>query len=277
MQKQQLEAFRRWLAEYAAAFFKDDVFVNANLKLKEEHTRRVCDEMNYLTGALGLSESQRVVAETIALFHDLGRYEQFTKYRTFSDAKSVPHGPLAVEVLKRHNVLDDVEPRRRTVIEQAITLHAVRELAGDLDEDILLYCQLIRDADKLDIYYLVTEVDTRPPDDPQARVMINWFPRGEGYSPEVIEAIRACEHIDYTMLKTNIDMKLMELAWVYDLNFPATFAKIKRNRYFEKIVAMLPADEDIAEAARQVLAYRDERMVRFFVEKGCRRGGGGYN
>jgi len=261
MQKQQLEAFRRWFAGYAAGFYKDDVFVNANLRLKEEHTRRVCDEMNYLAESLGLSESQRVVAETIALFHDLGRYEQFTKYRTFSDAKSVLHGPLAVEVLERHNVLDDVEPRQRTVIEQAITLHAAKELAGDLDEDILLYCQLIRDADKLDIYYLVTEVDTRPPDDPQASVMINWFPRGEGYSPRIIEAIRAREPIDYTMLKTHIDMKLMELAWVYDLNFQATFARIKRNRYFEKIVAMLPADENIAKVARQVTAYRDERIV----------------
>ena len=174
-------------------------------------------------------------------------------------------------------MLDNVEPRRRTIIEQAIVLHAARKLANDLDEDIGLFARLIRDADKLDIYYLVTEVDARPPDDPQASVMINWFPRGESYSPEIIEAIRAREYIDYATLKTHIDMKLMELAWVYDLNFQATFARIKRNRYFEKIVAMLPADENIAKVARQVLAYRDERMVRFFVEKGCRRGGGGYN
>ncbi len=41
----------------------------------------------------------------------------------------------------------------------------------------------------------------------------------------------------------------------------ATFAKIKRNRYFEKIIAILPADEDIAEVARQVTAYRDERLA----------------
>ncbi|RKY06234.1 MAG: phosphohydrolase [Planctomycetota bacterium] len=258
MEKQQLEDFRRWFAEYADGFYKDDVFVNANLKLKEEHTRRVCDEMNYLTESLGLSASQRVLAETIALFHDLGRYEQFTKYRTFSDAGSVPHGPLAVEVLDRGNVLVDIEPRRRTVIEQAIKLHAARELADDLDEDIGLFARLIRDADKLDIYYLITEVDTKPPDDPQASVMINWFPRDESYSPRIIEAIRARRHIDYATLKTHIDMKLMQLAWVYDLNFPATFAKIKRNQYLEKIIAMLPADKDIAEAARQVLAYRDE-------------------
>ena len=262
MEKQHLEDFRRWFAEYAAGFYKDDAFVNANLKLKEEHTRRVCDEMNYLTESLGLSESQRVVAETIAMFHDLDRYEQFTKYRTFSDAGSVPHGPLAVEVLERHNVLVDVEPRQRTVIEQAIMLHAVREMADDLDEDIGLFARLIRDADKLDIYYLVTEVDNKPPDDPQASVMINWFPRGDGYSPQIIEAIRAREHIDYAMLKTNIDMKLMELAWVYDFNFQATFARVKRNQYFEKIIAMLPADEDIAEVARQVTAYRDEQLAR---------------
>ena len=48
MQKQQLEAFRRWLAEYAAGYYKDDVFVIANLKLTEPHTRRVCEDVHYL-------------------------------------------------------------------------------------------------------------------------------------------------------------------------------------------------------------------------------------
>ena len=92
--------------------------------------------------------------------------------------------------------------------------------------------------------------------------MINWFPQGEGYSPEIIEAIRTRKHIDYTMLKTHIDMKLINLGWVYDLNFPATFAKIKRNRYLEKLIAMLPAGDDIAKAARQVTAYRDQQLAR---------------
>jgi len=260
MQKHQLEHFKEWYRQYSAKFLAGDVFVDTNLKLKEEHTWRVCEEMNYLTGQLGLDASQRLLAEATALFHDVGRYEQFSRYRTFSDAASTPHGPLGVEVLNSHKVLDVLDDRSAAVIRQAVELHAVKKLPDNLDDEVALLARLIRDADKLDIYYLVTEVDTRPPDDPQASVMINWFPPGKGYSQEMIEAVLARRHIDYAMLKTNVDMKLMQLAWVYDLNFPPTFARLKSRRYLEKIVAMLPATGDIERVARQVLAYRDKRL-----------------
>ena len=42
MQPQQLTEYKQWYADYVAGFYGDDPFINANLKLKEEHTGRVC-------------------------------------------------------------------------------------------------------------------------------------------------------------------------------------------------------------------------------------------
>jgi len=89
VEQKQLDKFWVWFDDYVAGFYGDDEVINANLKLKEKHSRRTCKEMLYLAGELGLEENQRRLSETIALFHDIGRFEQFVKYNTYSDVRSV--------------------------------------------------------------------------------------------------------------------------------------------------------------------------------------------
>ena len=96
MEQEQLEKFRDWFDGYVAGFYGDDEFVNANLKLKEEHSRRTCEEMRYLACELGLSGNQKRIAEVIAILHDVGRFEQFVKYRTYNDPRSV--NPFSQEI-----------------------------------------------------------------------------------------------------------------------------------------------------------------------------------
>ncbi|MFZ0035766.1 MAG: HD domain-containing protein, partial [Sedimentisphaerales bacterium] len=85
MKQEQLKKFRVWFGDYVAGFYGDDKFVNANLKMKEEHSLRVCKEMSYLAQELDLADNQKRIADVIALFHDIGRFEQFVKYRTYND------------------------------------------------------------------------------------------------------------------------------------------------------------------------------------------------
>ena len=90
--------FRDWFERYVAGFYGDDEYVNANIKLKQEHSKRTCEEMLYLTGQLQLDDNQRRLAEAIALFHDIGRFEQFVRYRTYN-AVSYTHLTLPTILL----------------------------------------------------------------------------------------------------------------------------------------------------------------------------------
>jgi hypothetical protein len=40
-------------------------------------------------------------------------------------------------------------------------------------------------------------------------------------------------------------MKLFQLTWLFDINFPVTFKCFKDKNYFEKIIKSLPDDETI--------------------------------
>jgi len=93
--------------------------------------------MLYLAEEFGLGANQKRIAEVIALFHDIGRFEQFVRYRTYNDVKTVNHCLLGLEVLRRTKVLDGVEafvnggPMRGTRADAGVILAGSDRVAID--------------------------------------------------------------------------------------------------------------------------------------------------
>ena len=57
----------------------------------------------------GLSGEALYMAETAALLHDIGRFEQFHRYKTFSDARSEDHAALGVDAIKEEGLLQSID------------------------------------------------------------------------------------------------------------------------------------------------------------------------
>ncbi len=260
MEQEQLKKFRAWFDDYSAGFYGDDEYINANLKLKEEHSQRVCEEMKYLAGQLGLSENQRRIADVIAILHDVGRFEQFVKYRTYSDSRSVNHCLLGLGILRREKTLEQVDVGEKELIEKAIEYHGLIELPADLDGEGLLFSRLIRDADKLDIFYVVLEYYKQYRVNPNGFMLELEFPDEPGYSNDVIERILRGQRINYGELRTLNEVKLCQLGWVYDVNFTATLKRIKHRGFLEKIFEFLPETEDINKVRRKIFEYVESRI-----------------
>jgi len=260
MEQRQLEKFRVWFDDYVAGFYGADEFINANLKLKEEHSRRTCEEMLYLAGELDLADNQKRIAEVIALFHDIGRFEQFIRYRTYNDGRSVNHCLLGLEVLRETKALEGVERKERGLIEKAIEYHGLKELPRNLDGECLLFSKLIRDADKLDVLYVVTDYYRQYRDNPQEFMLELEFPDEQGYSAELVEKILRGRQIDYGELRTLNDAKLLQLGWVYDVNFTVVLKRIKQRRFLEMLIDFLPETRDIERVKEKIFGYVDFRI-----------------
>lgn len=260
MEQKKLEEFRVWFDDYVAGFYGRDEFVNANIKLKEDHSNRTCEEMAYLVEQLGLEPNQRELLEAVALLHDVGRFEQFAKYRTYNDPKSVNHCLLGLDVLNRTKLLEDLEAEEKRLIEKAIEYHGARQLPKDLDGRCLLFCKLLRDADKVDILHITTEYYAQYRDNPDEFKLEVELPDGPGYSAGIVENILLGRKIDYSRLRTLNDMKLLQLGWVYDVNFTATLKRIKQRRFLEMLVDFLPETEDIGRVKDKIFEYVDFRI-----------------
>jgi response regulator RpfG family c-di-GMP phosphodiesterase len=88
VEHQNLTEIKNWFTQYVRLFKNGDETDQRNIILKEDHTFRVCNEILNIGKKLGLNDDELRLAEIIALLHDVGRFEQYTVYKTFSDRQS---------------------------------------------------------------------------------------------------------------------------------------------------------------------------------------------
>lgn len=143
MTKEQLGQFKKWFDVYIAGFYGDDALINDNIRLKDDHTRRMCNDIKLITEELGLDDNQKMLAETAVLFHDVGRFEQFMKYKAYTDVGTENHSLLALRVLGENKVLDCLSQKEKKIIEDAIRFHGEKELPKNLDKQTGLIAKLV--------------------------------------------------------------------------------------------------------------------------------------
>jgi hypothetical protein len=262
MTKQQLEQFKKWFYGYVAGFYGDDELVNYNIKLKEDHTRRMNGDTLLIAEGLGLNQQQKLIAETITLFHDVGRFEQFKKYRTYNDVGTENHSLLGLKVLAENKILDCLDEREKEIVETAIRLHGEKELPGGLDEETGLFAKLIRDIDKLDIYYVMLSRLDDFCKDPEKAIATMGFAKKDEYSKNIVQTITKNRTVDYKDIKSLNDMILVMLGWVIDINFMPTLKEIKKRKLFEQLISFLPGSEDIRKLAEYIYKQLDERILK---------------
>lgn len=253
MGRKQLQYFKSWFDGYVKGFYSDDAAVQAGIILKENHTRRVCGNIVRIGASLDLGTGDLILAETIGLFHDIGRFRQFALHRTFNDRQTENHALLGLRELERAGVLSGLAEEERDIITKAIGCHNMLGLPGDLPGRHLLFARLIRDADKLDILEMSAAQFDRP-------VVKSFLPDTPGYSPVLVDNLLQQKRCSYDEIKNANDRKLLLLSWIYDINFPYTLSEIDRNGYMKKILDTLPGTEDIRAVHRHLQVYIDMKI-----------------
>jgi HD superfamily phosphodiesterase len=157
MNMPELQRLKDWFSRYCSSFSTSVEEDQRNIVLKEVHTHKVCANARLIAQDLSLGGRETLLAEIVALLHDVGRFPQYRKYKTFRDSISENHAVLGAKVLLEQGVLRDFPKREQDIIVRAVTLHNVLTVPEGLDDDTLLFVKLIRDADKLDIWRVFQE------------------------------------------------------------------------------------------------------------------------
>ena len=204
---------------------------NFNIKLKYHHSYRVMKYSENIAKSLNLSEEEVNIAKIIGLLHDVARFEQYTIYHTFADSKSIDHGDLGVKILKQDNFLRNFveEDMYDEIILKAIKSHNKYKIEENLPEKALIQSKIIRDADKLDIFYELYTMFYKEKNDI------------EEIENSIVEeeSIRRIEQRKLIKRKPNnsaMDRFLINLCFVFDLNYKYSFEEIKEKDYINKII-----------------------------------------
>jgi len=243
-----LDNLKNRFSEYVRSFYSSDPKEQVNISLKEEHTFLVCKTIRLLAEKLSLGPDKVLLAETIGLFHDIGRFPQYARYKTFRDSISVNHGKLGAEILVEKGFLVGIGSGESRTIIDAVKFHNVF-VAPHMDnaEDFFFLC-LVRDADKLDIWRIFLDF-FRGGENAKASEAGLGLPDTPGYSAGVLSCIHEKKTVSHGLLKNLNDFKLLQLSWVFDLNFQPSFELLKENHSLEELVALLPQTDEIIKAS----------------------------
>lgn len=222
-------------ADYTSGYDISD----EKIRLKVEHTYRVAGLCDRIARSFGLWEDDINLAWVIGMLHDIGRFDQVRRYGTFSDADSVDHAHYAVELLFGKGMLADYFgstdgkglEESIGIIKKAIYNHSAYRIEDGLAEREVLFCNIIRDADKLDIFKVVNDT----PLENIYNVDKEEIPKTE-VTGDVMQALREKHAVLRNLKKTPADYIAAYIALAFELVFPESFYIAKEQGYLDKLL-----------------------------------------
>lgn len=239
MTQAELTFLKKWFSDYCRSFYSSNMEDQKNIELKEQHTYRVCENIREIAKGLALGGERVILAEAIALFHDVGRFPQYAKHKTFRDSISVNHGILGAQTLIEEKVLNNLPEEEQEIIVQSVRFHNAFSVPKREGEDKVFFIRLVRDADKLDIWRVFLDY-YEGPDESKASAVALGLPDTPEYSEDALSSLYNEKIVSFSTIKTLNDFKLLQLSWVFDLNFLPSFRLLSERSYIERITAHLP-------------------------------------
>lgn len=228
------KAMKDYLSSYDATI--------PSIRLKIIHTYEVLKCSEYLCNQLHLSKEDKDLASLIALLHDIGRFEQWMRYQSFADYKTIDHALFSSQLLFEDGMIrlfieDDCYD---SIIKNAIEQHNKYQIDACFDEKTKMFIHLIRDADKLDNFRVKEEE------------------RIEDILFKSVDEVNLCTISDavYDQMfhqqlvyapnrQTALDMWLSYIAFIYDLHYSESIHFIKDNNWVNRSFDRLcPVDEE---------------------------------
>ncbi len=202
-------------------YVKQFDFNNWMVELKYYHTYRVVDYATKLAESLKLNEHDTFLAQTIALLHDIARFRQATEFNTFNDKISFDHGDVGCEILLKDDYISKYVSNNedKNLVLKAIKLHNKKNIEESLTTKEKIFCDLIRDADKLDIM------------DKQG---IDIKDDSKEFNKEAFEELKNKQLVTYTHVTNDATNILKTLAYIFDLNYPESFNQLKEHNILKR-------------------------------------------
>lgn len=210
------------------------------LQIKLTHTRQVLANAKIIVEA---HEHPLLVGDTAraallaALYHDVARFEQFTRFGTFRDADSVNHGALGAQIIRRQGFLNDEAPHIRRLARIGVCLHNRYRLPR-LGAAEGVVTAVVRDADKIDIFRVMAQHLNAAV--PSGDVVLHVKNEPESWSPTVADMVLHGQVPNYGDLHYVNDFRMLLVSWLRDLGFSGSCRRLAETGTVEPVLEGLP-------------------------------------
>ena len=213
--------------KYVGTFDLDD----KDIQLKYNHSYRVADLSKKYAKLLHFSDEEVLLAETIGLLHDIGRFEQIKKYNSYDDSNNMNHADYGALLLFEKGLIKYFWKNEKDyeLIRFAIENHNKLTIPIIDDERIMKFAKLIRDVDKLDIIYIYAFLDD-----------VKFNVSDESISKSVLDDIKSHRVVE-RINRNNVNNEIaLSFAYAFDINNNVIIEEFIKN--IEKFYSKLNSD-----------------------------------
>jgi len=245
--------FKSFITPFNSEPYNKDQRVGKTIELME----KVVDNILILADSLQLNENERVVAETLARFHNIGRL--WILLPENSESKITDHAEASIEYLKVNEPFNQLEISIQNIIIQVIRNHNKPDLPQKENETLLFYVKLLRDADKLDVWRATSEYIARKAGKPNIVNELQLSDKG-------VVTTSFCKIIieggipNKSDLVTFNDFIIFQMSWVFDLHFKKSFQILNQKQYIRYLYDSLPKNDSVIEIYRMLRIYIENRI-----------------
>lgn len=221
--------------DYAAGYDTSDILISSKIA----HTMKVASYAERIAESIALTKEEKAYAWLLGLLHDFGRFEQVKRYGTFSDIQSVDHAELGADILFKEGKIElfieaglDREDLKLT--ETAIRQHNKLKLPDDIDDRTRTFCDLLRDADKIDIFRMVDEI----PLDKRAGTSRDSLMDKEEASEEVMEYVKNHSCIPRDIIESGFELHISHICMAFEIVYEESRRMILEQGYLKHLLAL---------------------------------------
>lgn len=266
-------------AEYVRNYDPSD----EKIKLKIDHTYRVAGLCQRIAESLGLSEPDVDIAWLLGMLHDIGRFEQIRCFGTFNDVQSVDHAEFGADLLFKEGLIrkfaegyyEECELARSGneeaeqiiknnehhnkdtgLIEMAIRQHNKYRVKEDLTERQRMFCDILRDADKVDIFKVNADIPMEIIYDVTTEELKNGI-----ITKEVLESFYKKETVLKSVRRSAVDHIVGHISLLFELVYKESYRQAKEQGYVYKLLNFKSDVPEVNAEFDDMRKYVDEFLM----------------
>jgi len=266
-------------AEYVRNYDPSD----EKIKLKIDHTYRVAGLCQRIAESLGLSEPDVDIAWLLGMLHDIGRFEQIRRFGTFNDAQSVDHAEFGADLLFKEGLIrkfaegyyeecelaesenqedeqiiknNEHHNKDTGLLEMAIRQHNKYRVKEDLTERQRMFCDILRDADKVDIFKVNADIPMEIIYDVTTEELKNGI-----ITKEVLESFYKKETVLKSVRRSAVDHIVGHISLLFELVYKESYRQAKEQGYVYKLLDFKSDVPEVNAEFDDMRKYIDEFLM----------------
>lgn len=266
-------------AEYVRNYDPSD----EKIKLKIDHTYRVAGLCQRIAESLGLSEPDVDIAWLLGMLHDIGRFEQIRRFGTFNDAQSVDHAEFGADLLFKEGLIrkfaegyykecelarsgneeaeqiiknNEHHNKDTGLLEMATRQHNKYRVKEDLTERQRMFCDILRDADEVDIFKVNADIPMEIIYDVTTEELKNGI-----ITKEVLESFYKKETVLKSVRRSAVDHIVGHISLLFELVYKESYRQAKEQGYVYKLLDFKSDVPEVNAEFDDMRKYIDEFLM----------------